>query len=213
MNVSDQTTRFSWSLGLDIINDVTNATVMTPKHLILSWAIKTLTGNVELIRTWNCLGHSCSYSKLEEVDTALCIEKLNEDSGKPHLPSGVHPCIPTVLAFDNINRVEETLSGAGTSHRVNGIIVQPTVSSCALERGTQSTDKREKRRTITSPVDLLPLYVSSRREGPPPLKSAKLSQALVDAIKDAHQLNHLWVITRLHYTEHQKISSWTGFNI
>ena len=93
---------------MDIISAVTNGQVMTPKHLLLSWAIKTLTGNVELIRTLNRLGHSCSYSKLEEVDTALCIEKLNDDSGKPHLPSGVHPCIPSVLAFDNIDRVEET---------------------------------------------------------------------------------------------------------
>ena len=31
---------------------------------------------------------------------------------------------PTGVIYDNIDRLEETLSGAGTSHRVNGIAVQ-----------------------------------------------------------------------------------------
>ena len=35
--------------------------------------------------------------------------------------------MPTVLAFDNIDRVEETLRGRGTSHGVNGIAVQSEV--------------------------------------------------------------------------------------
>ena len=105
---------------------------MTPKHILLPWAIKTLTGNVELIRTMNRLGHGCSYIRLEEIDTALCIEKLESvQGGGVPLPSSIHPSVPTVLAFDNIDRLEELLSGAGTSHRVNGIIVQPISSSCA----------------------------------------------------------------------------------
>ena len=32
--------------------------------------------------------------------------------------------VKTTLAWDNIDRLEETLSGAGTSHRVNGIAIQ-----------------------------------------------------------------------------------------
>ena len=41
------------------------------------------------------------------------------------LPSNIYPGTNTVLAFDNIDRLEGTLSGGGTSHRVNGIAVQP----------------------------------------------------------------------------------------
>jgi len=48
------------------------------------------------------------------------------------LPSSSHPCIPTTLAYDNIDRLEETLSGGGTSHRVNGIIIQPQVATASL---------------------------------------------------------------------------------
>ena len=83
-----------------------------------------MTGNVELIKVLNRFGHGISYSQLEEIDTALCLQKLaNGDESGVAIPSNMIPGIPTNLAYDNIDRIEETLSGAGTSHRVNGIIV------------------------------------------------------------------------------------------
>ena len=83
-------------------------------------------GNVELIQILNRPGHGISYSQLEEVDTALCLQKLamTPEDGVP-LPSNIYPGTNTVLAFDNIDRLEGTLSVGGTSHRVNGIAVQP----------------------------------------------------------------------------------------
>jgi hypothetical protein len=166
----------------DIVSAVTNAQVPTPKHILLPWAIKTLTGNVELIRTLNRLGHSCSYTRLQEIDTALCIEKMNSGGGgKPSLPSGIHPCVPTVLAFDNIDRQEETLSGAGTSHRVNGIIVQPISLSCAPAKGF--------------PTGKVP-------------HPANLSMPLIAATTRASQHNFMWVLARLHDVANQSICSW-----
>ena len=44
----------------------------------------------------------------------------------------IHAHVSTTLAFDNIDRLEETLSGSGTSHRVNGIAVQPKVQDPQL---------------------------------------------------------------------------------
>ena len=32
------------------------------------------------------------------------------------LPDDIHPYVFTTLAWDNIDRLEETLTGAGTSH-------------------------------------------------------------------------------------------------
>lgn len=52
----------------------------------------------------------------------------NTESDRLPLP-GSKP--QSVLAYDNIDRQEEVLSGAGTSHWVNGIIVQPTSMTCA----------------------------------------------------------------------------------
>jgi len=124
---SSRNERLSWSIAQDIVTAVSAGKVITSKHILIPWVIKTLTGNVELIKFMNRLGHASSYSTLEEIETALCIEKLKsaEDDHFP-LPSNIHSFIPTVLSFDNIDRQEEVLSGAGTSHRVNGIIIQPT---------------------------------------------------------------------------------------
>ena len=89
--------------------------VLTPKHVLLAWSIKAVTGNVELIKTLNRLGYGCSYSRLEEIDTALCKEKLEKvEVGKVPLPMCLHPSVPTVLAFDNIDRKEEALYAKAT---------------------------------------------------------------------------------------------------
>ena len=40
------------------------------------------------------------------------------------LPNNIQPHFSTTSAWDNIDRLEATLSGEGTSHRVNGIAVQ-----------------------------------------------------------------------------------------
>ena len=48
---------------------------------------------------------------------------LTPDNGVP-LPENIQAYGNITLAWDNIDRPEETLSGAGISHRVNGIAVQ-----------------------------------------------------------------------------------------
>ena len=59
------------------------------------------------------LGHSVSYSQLEEIDTALCLQKLSLSLS---FPTNIHPGVFTT--WDNIDRREETVSGEGTSYRV-----------------------------------------------------------------------------------------------
>jgi len=105
------------------------------------------------------------------------------------------------------------LSGAGTSHHINGIIVQPTSLTCAPSRQAARVDKKDRRRTLEPTELMLPAYISSTRELPPPLKSANLSQPLIDAVARARHRNLLRIITRLHDHEQQNVSSWTGFNI
>ena len=79
-------------------------TIKTAKHVLLPWFIKTLTGNVELITIIYRLSHGCSYTALEEIDTALCINKVaNVYSDSVPLPSNLNPAVPTVLAFDKLD--------------------------------------------------------------------------------------------------------------
>ena len=58
-----------------------------------------------------------AYSQIEEVNIALCLQKvaLTPDNELP-LPENIKAYVNTMLAWDKIDKLEETLSGAGTSH-------------------------------------------------------------------------------------------------
>ena len=61
----------------------------------------------------NRSGHGIAYSQMEEINTVLCLQKmaLAHDNEGP-LPEKIQSYVQTTLAWDNIDRLEETLSGA-----------------------------------------------------------------------------------------------------
>lgn len=199
------------TIGHDCIYAVSRGKVIPAKHILLPWGVKSLTGNVELIKILNHLGYGISYSKLEEIDTALCLQKQRKEADQGIvLPSSSHPCIPTSLAFDNIDRLEETLSGGGTSHRVNGIIIQPKIHTTKLPE-TESQFVSKKRRSITPAPLHIPEYNAGNRAGPPVTKP--LAMDMQNVQDNAKQKNLVWSLTRLSDTKNQSVSSWTGFNV
>ena len=116
------------SFSQDIIYAVTCGKMKPPKHILPSYKVTTLTGNIEIIQVLNRSGHSVSYSQLEENNTALCLQKLTANLNQTTiLPGTIQPNLFTNLARHNIDRLEETLTEKGTVHQVNGIVVQPTV--------------------------------------------------------------------------------------
>ena len=170
---------------------------------------QSISGNVELIQILNRLGHGMSYSQLEEVDTAQCLKKLFHD-GVP-LPSNIYPGTNTVLAFDNTDRLEGILSGGRTSHRVNGIAVQPFTYGPNQKIVVPKVDKTKKR-SFSAQEEPLPIYNVGKRVGPPPRKVREVDGETI--LKEFTKKNLLFIPARLHYAAHQqKVSSWTGFNI
>ncbi len=162
------------SFSQDLIYAVTNGKHKPPKHILLSYGVKTLTGNVELIQILNRLGHCISYSQLEENDTALCLQKLAASSVRSvSLPESIQPHLFTNLAFDNIDRLEETLTGAGTTHRVNGIAVQQRVFGPHPPKEPLPPVRKLKQRSIALDDTLLPTYISGERVGPQPLQTSE----------------------------------------
>ena len=161
------------SFSQDLIYAVTRGQHKPPKHILLPNAVKTLTGNVELIQTLNKLGHGVSYSQLEENETALCLQKLA--TGFNHrvvLPVSIKPHVFTNLAWDNIDRLEETLTGKGTSHNiVNGIAVQANVCGPQLPRVELPSIEKLKQRSMTIEHQELDVYVAGERVGPQPLST------------------------------------------
>ena len=119
-NPSERVSNLIQSFGQDLIYAVTCGQHKPPKHVLLPYAVKILTGNTEIIRILNKSGHGMSYTQLEENDTVLCLQKPTSGlDERVSLPAPIKPHVFTNLAWDNIDRIEETLSGKGTSHRVN----------------------------------------------------------------------------------------------
>ena len=170
--LTSRVNRFIYSVFQDCMFAVSGGSCLTAKHILLPWAVKSLTGNVEVIKLLNRLGHGISYSKLEEIETALCTEKRkNGDASGVTLPSKIYSGVPTTLAFDSIDRLGEALSGGGTSHRVNGIVIQPMVHTvealCPISTATKS---KERKRSIPQVEVVLPSYNAGKRVGPPTVK-------------------------------------------
>ena len=63
------------SFAQDLLYIVNKGRHLTPKHILLPFTIISLTGNVELIKIINKLGHGISYSKASELDSVFAIQK------------------------------------------------------------------------------------------------------------------------------------------
>ena len=204
---SKRTRRLVSSFGQDMVYAITYGKTKFPKHIILPFAIKSLTGNVGLIHTVNRLGHSVSYFQLDLVTVypthssiwSQCIllparlghsvsysqldlvtvyptpsskrltqpsvyKKLSLSVGDVPLPANIYPGVFTTLAWNNIDRLEETISGEGTSDRVNGIAVQTKLVDPQPLKVMLSVDQTRKF-SISTPPLMLPMYNVGQREG------------------------------------------------
>ena len=77
-----------------------------PKNILLPYAIKILTGNVEIIKLINRLGHGISVSYLMEIDTAFAMQKLSNDPDNIAMPDELQKSLMTTHVYDNIDRLE-----------------------------------------------------------------------------------------------------------
>ena len=104
--------RLKLSIGQDLVYVVSNGRIKTPKSIMYPTVIKSLTNSTELITLNNKLGHGVSKSILEELFTEnafhIIDKQTNEDTLIPH---GFLPNKLTIAVHDNIDRLEETLSG------------------------------------------------------------------------------------------------------
>lgn len=95
--MSSRIDRLGNSYGQDLIFGVSSGTQKTLRHILLPYAIKSLTNNVELIQIINRCGHGVSYTQVEEVETASCLQKIAKAS-EDRIPENIQPCVHTTLA-------------------------------------------------------------------------------------------------------------------
>ena len=92
---------------------------------------------------------------MQQIDTALCLQKL---SSGDDVPTDLRPGIFTTLVWDNIDRLEETLSSGGTSHRVNGIAIQQKNLYEDVEQRVPARVSKTKKRSISGDSHCIPIY-------------------------------------------------------
>ena len=109
------------------------------------------------------------------------------------LPASIEPLVFTNLAWKNIDRIEETLSGKGTSHHVNEIAVQPRVfGPDPPPKDLPRIDKGKQRTLSTEHQPQLDVYVAGPRVGPHPLKTKDdYAGEANNAARNAEQKNML----------------------
>jgi len=113
------------------------------------------------------------------------------------------------LAWDNIDRLEETISGEGTSHGVNGIAVQTKpIGDHPAETRALPCIPKTKKRSIEAVEMLLPIYNAGERTKSPVIQTVDTNHATF--LQDAADRNYVWLMARL---SNKDVCSWTGFNI
>lgn len=151
------------SICQDIVYPASKGRKQTPKSLCLGLTVRHLTGSSQIVSLLNKLGHCASWDTILCLGTSLAQLTLVE--GRDKIPKGFSKRAPTTLVWDNNDFGEETLSGCGTTHHTNGIMLQ----SFAIEP-VSTTIRQALKKGVSSfkapPQIPVEPYNQSKRQGP-----------------------------------------------
>ena len=131
------------------------------------------------------------------------------------------------MVADNIDNLECTLSGAGTSHRVNSILVLKQEPQDGLEENLEDSNevsdhppaKRKCKRSLAADVisKEIPDYHRGRRVGPGNLSYVQylgISSSYQEITKTLHMHYRVWIqMRKLRTHPLLLVPGWTGFFI
>ena len=106
---SEKTTRLIDSFSADLINSVTNGSVLTAKHYLLATSLHSITEMKQIIQILNKMEHCLSHTKICEVDTAMAestLARAKRSNILQLLPMG-HETVSTYFWADNFDNKEE----------------------------------------------------------------------------------------------------------
>lgn len=129
---------------------------------------------------------------------------LAHDNEVP-LPENMQPYVQTTLALDNIDRLEETFTIAGTSHRVNGIASKTSIlAQCSLRHQELSKPRQSKEHWSFDKFNCPTTMI---------LEQAFAEVTSEHILAKARKKNLLQILVRLQAKEKQEVSSWAGLHI
>ena len=187
--------------------------------------VKALCNNMEAPNLINTFGHGINYNLIREIDTEYALNALNAHKERRVL-------IPeeeeiknagnrtAIMVADNIDNLESTTTGLGTTRRVNSILITSDVlDDVVLENTDELPVKRKCRRALTMKETLnqVPNYYAGTRGDPGELKNIlQLNKSTEYKERNLKQdLNFFaWIALRtLKTSPSLLIPGWTGFNI
>lgn len=147
----------------DLIFTVTDGKTKPSSSICLGLVTKSITSSRKMVEILNRMGHCCSYSVVEGIETELAYGHAIE---KRLLPSGLkdkHPDLCTHVAFDNYDRYVETNTGKDTLHDTVGIVyqnksIETNTSTCHITDNSNNeslieNSERTRRRKYCSSFD------------------------------------------------------------
>ena len=135
-----------------------------PKHIMLAMTVRHLTESSEIVTILNRFGHCLSYTKLLELETAMCNSIFISDTVLPPVISADNNAI-LHFAWDNFDLNEETPSGSGTTHSTHGIIIQEVKDhTVAHIRPLPEVPKTRQRTVQPRQVVLNPCFAKAKVE-------------------------------------------------
>ena len=149
------------SIAQDLIYGESKGKKQTHKSLALGMAVRQMTGSVRLLKVLHGLGHTASADTVSKHDTALAIISSNGDGKEIKIPRNILKNVFTTLVWDNNDFNEETLSGKGTTHVANGIIVQN--ENTGLNELAEKATVSKKTRTIKAPETKIIPFTSEEK--------------------------------------------------
>ncbi|XP_067300890.1 uncharacterized protein [Pseudorasbora parva] len=210
-NVSVENNQKIVSLCQDIMNLAMRGRWLMPKHSSLAMAVRHTTGSAQLIGILNGLGHCSSNSQVLEHDTALA--ELQLQRGDTYIPPNITVQVQATLVWDNNDFGEETLSGKGTTHNTNGIVIQRPIT-CGVSTSETVSLQRTRKRSLQPPHAHIDTYIRKKRTGPKPFGSkVKLEQEKYMYTQDsARRLDSAYFFMKTQEVHGSVLPGWTGHN-
>ena len=181
------------------------------KHILLSMTVRHLTGSAELLTVLNRFGHCQSYTRILDVETAMCSSITENDSILPpnislQNNSAIH------FSWDNFDLNEETPAGTGTTYSTHGIIIQDVKDGASTQLLTTEMPivQKDKRRTVKPNItELRPCF--ARPKVGPALEIVCSKPQM--KVRNADLDNFIWLICRNIglSLEVQTVPSWAGW--
>ena len=198
------------SIAQDLIYAESKGRKFTHKSLALGMIVRQITGSVRLLRILHGLGHTASVATVYKHDTALAIASSRGQD--IIIPRNINPGMFATVVWDNNDFNEETVSGKGTTHVANGIMLQNGNTSL----GDHVTVSKSCR-TVQAPETYIAPY-TNREKGTISLRSQSSDISIDDkSYQDEQQFarnaDFVYTLSRKYASESGLLfPGWTGLN-